>query len=120
MTIRYLSLLSAVVIVMLGVGAGCTGCGRGGRPPVAVLATDENLKKLASGMALGEVEAIIGKGTKYSQLDPVKANFGLVLGDPGTRENTYVWCRSDDSAFVALFEMGKLKNTMMVLMPKKK
>ncbi len=76
-------------------------------------ATDANIKKIESGMTLSEVEAIIGKGTRYSDLDLKKVKLGFSIKDPAAQRNTYVWIRTgDNSAYVAIFEGGKLASSM--------
>jgi hypothetical protein len=83
--------------------------------------TDANLKKLAGGMTLAEIEAIIGKGTRYSDLDMTKVRLGFSVKDPAAQRNTYVWLRPhDNSAYVVVLEEGKLMNSMTVTSPQDK
>lgn len=82
--------------------------------------TDANLKKLAGGMSLAEIEAIIGKGTQYSDFDLTKVRLGFSVKDPAAQRNTYVWLRPhDNSAYVVVLEEGKLMKSMTVYLPEK-
>ena len=83
--------------------------------------TDANLKKLAGGMSLAKIEAIIGKGTQYSDLDLGKVRLGFSVKDPAAQRNTYVWLRPhDNSAYVVVLEGGKLMHSMTVTPPQEK
>jgi hypothetical protein len=80
--------------------------------------TDADLQRLRAGMSLPEVEAIIGKGTRYCDLDLTKVKLGFRVEDPEAQQNTYVWLRPDDDrAIVVVFEDGKLLNSMLVRHP---
>lgn len=106
----------AIVTVVLMTVIVATGCGKEKGP------TDANLEKITVGMSLAEIEAIIGKGTPYSDLDFSKVRLGFSIEDPTgvAQRNTYVWLRPhDNSAYVVTFENGKLMHSMTVYPPKK-
>ena len=73
--------------------------------------TADNVKRIKAGMALAEVEAILGKGEK-------KSDKKVVIGRPGTRLATvvtytlesielYEWRRKDRGVIVA-FDHGRV------------
>jgi hypothetical protein len=100
-----------IVLLVLVLSLVISGCGP--KP------TDTNVQKLKAGMTLQEVEALIGPGTRYSDLDLAKVNLGFSVSDPAYQQNTYVWLRpADNSAVVVLFEDGKMRQSMVVSSPK--
>ena len=114
---RSVAFVTVVLITVIVVA----GCGKQKGPTDANQEgpTDANIAKLAGGMSLAEVEAIIGKGTQYSDLDLTKVKLGFSVEDPAAQRNTYVWLRPhDNSAYVVVFEYGKLMNSMTVYPPK--
>jgi hypothetical protein len=100
-----------IILLVLVLSLVISGCGP--KP------TDANIEKLKAGMTLEQVEALIGPGTRYSDLDLTRVNLGFSVSDPAYQQSTYVWLRpADNSAVVVLFKDGKLRQSMVVSSPK--
>src|SRR5438552_3144053 len=69
--------------------------------------TKTNYDKIADGMTLKEVEAILGEGAKQSDGAGIPAAHGIAVAGINTRAEVYVW-ESGDRTITLTFRDGKV------------
>jgi hypothetical protein len=69
--------------------------------------TQANFDKVALGMSMKEVEAILGEGTKQSDGAGIPTQFGVALQGVNTRDERYLW-ESGDRSITVTFRDDKV------------
>jgi hypothetical protein len=78
------------------------------------------VERLTVGMTLDEVQAILGKGSCYADLDLTHVDLGFSIEDPELQHNTYVWIQPADNSNISVtFKRGRLVHSFSRLPPPK-
>ncbi len=78
---------------------------------------DEAVEKVSAGMTIAAVEALLGKGTPYAEVENAKEKYGFSPTTSEGQRNTYLWFRPNDRVYVAEFTDGRLSFSFTKLPP---